>query len=321
MLLRQRSLEGFALAAFALLCVPYLQLIPYGAPSLVSDRFVALAVWPVILLLVAMAWRLRPLPRAALLLAIALPWCFQTIERPRDWRSAETLIDADLRAYPGYYMPATYKAWEIQVPDWRHQDAINTVNTIADIQVRNFMAKLVQADYAVFVSSKKTGNPHEALTILMDLSALLKQPPAHSKWDTPIRSVWRGGRDAVESEWQALAEHFSDDALVRFNAGLWLLDIHKYESATSHLRAAVESQHLPESVRGTAFKSLGLALINSGHIAEAEVPLRAALEQSQPDLRAYCLLSKVYKQAKQFEKAARAEAGCNSQAPDKETAQ
>jgi len=32
-------------------------------------------------------------------------------------------------------------------------------------------------------------------------------------------------------------------------------------------------------VRGTAFKNLGLALLQSGRIAEAETPLRAALEQ------------------------------------------
>jgi len=62
------------------------------------------------------------------------------------------------------------------------------------------------------------------------------------------------------------------------------------------LRATTESQRLPESVRGAAFRNLGLALMNSGHIAESEAPLRAALEQQQPDLWAHCLLSEVYKQ-------------------------
>lgn len=59
-----------------------------------------------------------------------------------------------------------------------------------------------------------------------------------------------------------------------------------------------------------AFVSLGLAMMNSGHIAEAEAPLRAALEQTPPDLRAYCSLAEVYKQSGRFEEAARAGANC-----------
>ena len=101
LLLRKRSLEGFALAAFLLICVPYIQLLPNHPPSLVSDRYLALAVWPAILLIVALLWRFKPVLRIALLLVIALLWGIQTVERPRDWRSMETLYNADLRAYPG----------------------------------------------------------------------------------------------------------------------------------------------------------------------------------------------------------------------------
>ena len=77
-----------------------------------------------------------------------------------------------------------------------------------------------------------------------------------------------------------------------------------------NLRAVTESQELSESLRGTAFKNLGLALLDSGHAAEAEAPLRAALEQSPPDFSAYCTLSEVYKQTNRFEEAARAKAEC-----------
>jgi len=57
MILRKRSLEGFALVAFLLLCMPTCKLMPYAPLSLVSDRFLALAVWPVVLLIVTLAWR------------------------------------------------------------------------------------------------------------------------------------------------------------------------------------------------------------------------------------------------------------------------
>ncbi|MGA8864440.1 MAG: hypothetical protein WBM09_07080 [Gallionella sp.] len=85
-MLRRRSLEGFAGMAFLLLSLPYMQLIPNGAPSLVSDRYLALAAWPAVLLIVTLSWRLSPIPRSVLLLAFALSWGCQTIERTRDWR-------------------------------------------------------------------------------------------------------------------------------------------------------------------------------------------------------------------------------------------
>jgi Flp pilus assembly protein TadD len=99
---------------------------------------------------------------------------------------------------------------------------------------------------------------------------------------------------------------------LRYNAGLWMLGVKKSKHAVAHLRAAAESQHLPESVRGTAFRNLGLALINSGNVAEAEGPLRAALNQSPPDFRAYCLLAVVYKSAGRTGDAVQAEAGCRN---------
>ena len=122
-------------------------------------------------------------------------------------------------------------------------------------------------------------------------------------------------------EWRSLAEHFPDDVSVRYSAGLSLLNFHKYEDAAIHLRAATESQHLPESVRGTAFYNLGLALMNSGHVAEAETPLLTALKQPQPDMGAYCLLSEVYRYTSRFEEAVRAEADCHSYFPSNGTMQ
>lgn len=319
MLLRKRSLEGFVLVAFVLFCMPYMQLISYLSPSLVQDRYLSIAAWPVMLLLVALAWRLQPVPRTVLLLIFMLSFSYQTMERSRDWRSFEALMDADLRAYPGYYMPATYKAWEVQVPNWLHRDAIKTASDITEPEIRDFMIKLIQADYAVFVDSATTASPHEAMDLLLDLNAILKRPHVQSQWNTPMATHWRGGKIAVESEWVSLAERFPDNALVRYNIGLWMLGVNKYKDAANHLRAAVESQHLPESVRGTAFKSLGLALINSGHVAEAEASLRAALVQQQSDTQAYCLLSVFYKQAKRFEEAAHAEANCSKMAPTEES--
>jgi len=321
MMLRRRSLEGFALVAFLLLCMPYMQLIPYAPPSLIADRSLALAVWPAALLIVALSWRLNPIPRTALLLAIALPWGFQTIERPRDWRSYEALIDTDLRAYPGYYMPAMLKIVNIQLPKGLHREAMETANSITFLELRDILIEIIRADYAVHVSATATGKPQEAVVLLQNLWTRLKQRPVQAKWNTPVNVLFDKRQGVLAIEWEYLAKQFPDDVSVRYNAGLWMLNVPRYEDAVVHLRAATESQRLPESVRGAAFRNLGLALLNSGQVAEAEAPLRAALEQWVPDLRAYCLLSEVYKQTGRFEEAARAKAGCTSRAPNEKTAQ
>jgi tetratricopeptide (TPR) repeat protein len=311
MILRKRSLEGFALVAFLLLCLPYIQLIPYGPPSLVSDRFLALAVWPVVLLIVALAWRLKPVPRTILLMLFALSWSFQTIERPRAWRSLEALIDADIRSYPGFYLPAAHKVIYVQLKQGLRSEAIETANSISDSVSRDILIKLIKADYVVKVISATTGDPQEAMTLLWEIEQDIK-PPAQAKWNPAMKNFWITIGSALINEWEYLSKQFPNAAPVHYNAGLWLLKIHKYREAIIHLRAATGSRRLPESARGTAFKNLGLALIGSGDVAAAEAPLRAALEQSPPDLRAYCALSDVYKRTGRFEEAVRAKADCRS---------
>jgi hypothetical protein len=312
MMLRKRSLEGFALVTFLLLCLPSLQLVPYAPPSLVSDRWLALAVWPVLLLIVALAWRLKPMPRAILMLVIALAWSYQTIERTRDWRSFDAMVDADIRAFPGYYMPAFSKMIGSQLPHGLRREAIEIANSITDPEFRDIMNGMIKAEHAVYVDAVATGKPQEAIELLWQLGLDLKKMPLQAKWNPVIYSFWGKRLGILKGHWDYLAEQFPDDVSVRYNAGLWMLNTHMEGPAVANLRAAVESRRLPESLRGTAFKNLGLALIGSGAVAEAEAPLRAALEQSPPDFRAHCLLSGVYKRTGRIEEAARAEADCRS---------
>jgi Tfp pilus assembly protein PilF len=146
----------------------------------------------------------------------------------------------------------------------------------------------------------------------MDFGAGLKQPPDQDRWNTSLSLIWKVNRNYLAFEWRKLAGYFPDDVMVRYTAGTSLLNAGEYEGAIAYLRAATESQRVPESLRGTAFKNLGLALIGAGKVAEAEVPLRSALEQSPPDLSAYCTLSEVYKQTNRLGDAANAESECHS---------
>ncbi|MBI3481016.1 MAG: hypothetical protein HY016_11785 [Nitrosomonadales bacterium] len=308
MLLRKRSLEGFALTVFFLLCLPYLQLIPYAPPSLVQDRFLALAVWPVVLLVVALVWRLQPMPRVAILLVIAMAWGIQLAERPRDWRSFETLVDSDVHAYPGYSMPAMYQT-DFQLAQGKLNEAEATANSIAVPEIRSNMVKLVGAHQAV-AEAISTGDSRHAMDRLVDFGHDLQNIPDGARWNVAIGIVWRINRKYLGFEWRRLAGRFPEDELLRYNAGLSLSGIQQYQGAVIHLRAAIESQRLMASLRGQAYRNLGVALLNSGHVAEAEIPLRAALEQAPPELTAYCSLASLYRQTGRIEEAVHADADC-----------
>jgi len=213
-LLRKRSLEGFALAAFTLLCLPYTQFAPYITHSLVTDRFLFLAIWPFLLLIVALAWRLSRIPRLMLLIVIALPWSAQTIERPGDWRSHETLMEKDLQAYPGYFFPV-FQNIERQLSTGQYQVARETAEGITDKEVRNIAVKLVEGAYAVAVDAVQTGDPRNALARLQELGGLLKQPLLQSQWNTPLFSFWLSNRNLLSLEWETLARNFPNDVSVR----------------------------------------------------------------------------------------------------------
>jgi len=309
-LLSKRSLAGFTLLVFVLLCLPYLQLVPAKPPSLVSDRYIALAIWPAILLIVMLAWRFKPLLRTVLLIGITLPWLLQTLERPRDWRNFETLVEADMWEYPGYYFPAFYTILNVQVHNGLYREAGETASHITSPEVRNVMIKLVQTAPILQVNALTAGTPDKAIPLLLELKKMLETPPAQTRWDTPLLFLWQKLGVTLANAWQFLSDHFPENVLVRYNAGLYLLSMHSYQDAEIHLRAASGSPHLPESLRAPVNVSLGIALIKTGRPTEAEVALNAALAQPQPDLRAYCFLAEVYKQTRRIEAAARASSKC-----------
>jgi hypothetical protein len=320
MIARRRSLQGFALITFLLLCMPYTQLIPYYTTSLVSDRFLFLAVWPGMLLIVVLAWRLNPVPRTAIVFIVALIWVFQTVERPRDWRNYEALIDHDIEGYPGYYPLAYQKITRYQLPKGLYREANEIANNIVVPEARDIIVKMVEAANEM-LDAAKTGDPRSAMIRFRNLEMLLRQPPAQAKWNPPMLHFWNDSRGSLVLEWEYLVKSFPDDMTVRYSAGLSLFNIHKYENAIVHLRAAADSQQLPEFVRGKIFVLLGAALLSTGHPVEAEAQLNSALQQSPPDFRGYCVLAELYKQTGRIEAAARAENDCRSRVMNERAAQ
>ena len=278
---------------------------------MVADRYVALAIWPAILLLVSLIWRFKPPLRAALVLLVALPWLYQTVERPRDWRSEIALIDSDFRTYPEFSVTAIYKI-TYYLKDGLRDEASVAASHISPPEMRNITSKWVHADRVVHVDTVSANNPHEAIRLLLELEPLLDQQSAQAKWDTSRMFLRPKLIVTLSDEWKALSKEFPNDAAVRYNTGQYLFNMKYFEEAAIHLRAVSESKDTPEYARGTVFKTLGLALLGSGQLVEAEASLRKSLAQSPPDLQAYCGLTEVYKLEGRIEDAVQAQAKCIS---------
>jgi len=225
-LIRRRSMEGFALATFLMLSVPYIQLMPNHPPSVVADRYLTLAVWPILMLLVSVSLRLKPGPRYILLLALALPWCYQTAERPREWRDWDVLMDADLRDFPGYYGAAIYKInnANLETPESYNQ-VYPIAQQISDPDVRTVVTKLIKSDYEVHIAAPSTGNPASAIAMLNDLEVDLLQPPELAKWNSPRYKLWKALQGMLLSQWAALIERFPDDGSIRYGGEMWKMNL------------------------------------------------------------------------------------------------
>jgi hypothetical protein len=313
LVLRRRSLAGCALVVFVLLCVPYMQFIPYRTPSLVVDRYVFLAVWPVTLLLVMFAWRFKPIFRNAILVILALLWCAQTTVRPREWFSAETMIEADVRSQPGYYMPLFQKIMWLQLKHGRYDEAHDAALQITDPLIRNNVVAMVESKRRIMVDGEKDGNPYRDIAGLGKFEDALVGLADRSEVNPAVRYIWKYSRFELADQWKYLAGIYPDDISARLNAGRMALVIDAdYDAAISNFRAVAESQRLPDYIRGSVHKDLGTALLYAGRVREAEAELRSALSASPPDFRANCVLTDLYGQTGRTDEAVRANKACNS---------
>ncbi len=222
--LRKRSLSGFALISFFLFCLPYIQVIPFQTHSLVSDRFLNLAVWPAALLIVALSWRLRSRYRNLFLFSLILLWGFQTVERSRDWRTYEELLEADVKEYPGYYLSSYNKITLDYLPKNRYLEARELANKIDTPEEREIVIKLVgiaEKLGEVLV----TNYPRESMSMLLNLEPLLIRPPEQINWDPAMNYFWRDCQNSFVNEWQWLVKNFPDQASVRSNAKISIVNI------------------------------------------------------------------------------------------------
>ena len=307
--LRSYSIEAFALMAFVILCLPSLQLIPYAPPSMISDRFIFLASWPGILLLVLLLWRLKPAFRVLMLMAVTLLWGAQTFQRPMDWISNEKMIAVDMEAFPGYYAPVAYMV-TTQLKKGVSLDASNSTKLIRDPLVRNVLLGLIGLDYIIRVKVMGTGDPFIAEDGFNKLTAVLKTRPEQTKWNAPMSQLWDTCRARLMDQWIFLIKQFPGDMMLRYKAGLSVLSLEHYAGAAEFLRVATESHRLPDDVRGDAYLNYGRALMKKGDLDGAEDAFQNAIAQYPPENRAYCLLADLYRKTGNLQQASETDSDC-----------
>jgi hypothetical protein len=311
---RRKSLIALATLAFFVLCLPYLHLMPFGSPSAVQDRYLSLAIWPLILGIVALAWRLQRPLRLAVLSALALWWGGQTLVRAPDWHSFESLVAKDAKAFPGYFVPAYFQLAAVELPHGRYRDAMATASAVTQPETRRMMQDLVRAAHAANVDAVNSGNPAAAMASLWALGEQIQRRPAPARWHGPLALVWGDGRNILKQTWTDLVRHFPADPVLRYNFSLWLLREGWLVDAARHLRVVVDSPRLPPNLRGVAYRNLGLATLHQGQVRAAETAFLAALAQLPPDRRAACGLAEVYRIVGTPEQRQSAESAC-AQAP------
>lgn len=214
---KKRMLAGFLLVAFVLLCIPYMQLIPFSSDSLVYDRFLFLPVWAVAFLATLWLWKLQFVPRLAVLSIFFVLCAYQTIDRPKYWVSNETLFERDFLTFPENYTLAYDQIIERQLPSKQFTEARAAANNIADPEARAVMVKFVEVANAM-VDAWNSGDPSDAVIQLNDLGILLGQPtPERAKWDPPLSAFWKKCNISYFYGWNSFMQAFPENELVQSN--------------------------------------------------------------------------------------------------------
>lgn len=296
-LCRSNSLSGYALIAFVLLCLPYLQLLPGRPPSLIADRYISLAIWPIIMLIVLFAMRYGRGVRLTVLFTVALAWSAQTIERPKDWVDPASWIYADYQTYPTYYL-TTYIVVNGLAANNKHEEAYRVANTIKHLESKNVLLNLVALDYEVKMANHSTAHVQSIIKRFNELEQMLSTLPEQSKWDTPMQHMFATLRKTIlKGAWKNMVKAYPENVEVRYNAGLFLMAIQDYENGRSSIISALNSPSFPTNWLGTAYMQLGNAALKAENsdVEKAEVLLNLSLQQTPPNLQAHCLLMGLYR--------------------------
>jgi Flp pilus assembly protein TadD len=303
-LLRRRSILGFGVATFVLLCLPFLQLVPFSTWSYASERFLFL---PVFGLAVAAGWalvRYRNRWSYAVMAIIVLAGLSGTFVQAVKWSSVEHLISDTARLSPESANAQLFLITEILLPAGRYAEA-----EAAAENVRGPIPRYVLTQYVHGSHAAQDGNWDRAVEEASGLEHFIDetQPPfllmlvgniAEAQGDDveAIRRFYQAERSArtrgqLENARHALArvrsrhaagleklheamEANPDDPAAEGKLANLELELFLLEKAGARYRSIL-SRH-PSSA--PAHYNLGIAYARQGRHADAAVELQIAIE-------------------------------------------
>ena len=157
------------------------------------------------------------------------------MDRPRDWRSYQTLWEADYRAYPGHYLPAYEVITMYILTQGNYAEAVQAADNITVPAARRVMKQMIEVAKDLN-DATETGDPSNAMDHLQNLGQLLKDPPEQTRWDPTMNYFWTESLSSFVLEWQALIRRFPDDPQVRYNARKSLTSALNYGNPGSQSR-------------------------------------------------------------------------------------
>lgn len=241
---RRASLPALMLFCFFLLIAPYGQWLPFGTVSLVQDRYVALATWPIAFALVIVLHRLpRMLTAAAIALLLGL-CVYQSHHRAGDWQSFERIVERDWRAFPDDAVTAAYQAISVASPRKQYEEARAAVAAVADPLARATLVDHIDAARAVEQALGNALPAEQAATVLLAHGQRLRAAAAQVSHAAPLALIIDKLRRNVQIHWLALIRRFPANAEIQFDAGRWHLQEGLHVAATRYLAKAIKSGQL-----------------------------------------------------------------------------
>lgn len=212
--IRKRSFVGFLLVLFFLLCLPYLQIIPAKPPSLLADRYVSLAIWPFMMLLVLVIWQLKSQLRILLFLVLALTWSYQTFSRPADWSNYNSLVKSDYVSYPYYYLPAYYFIVDNELPKGSYYEARQIALGVSNTFIRDVFFKMINSEQAINTSNPPSQEAADGLNSLQKFSDCFSKTPSFLFLDNPTHYLWYQLSRLNMGQWKAYADKHPNNTVI-----------------------------------------------------------------------------------------------------------
>ncbi|MFW9842939.1 MAG: tetratricopeptide repeat protein, partial [Candidatus Thorarchaeota archaeon] len=154
---RGRALLGFGAIAFVVLCLPYLQLIPFETWSLASERFLFLPLFGLALAAAAGVALMRPRLRDAIALAVVVAGLGATFHQSRMWANPRDLLSKTARLSPEHFDAQMRFISAVLLPKGRYADAEVAASGVRGRVSREVLLRYVQAE-----RSREAGDPETA---------------------------------------------------------------------------------------------------------------------------------------------------------------